>query len=402
MCGMMADISERTKNLGTETAFSVLAEVNERLKKGQDIISFCIGQPDFDTPENIKEAAIKAIKAGKSGYTASAGIPELRQAAADYFKRSRKIDADANDVVIACGGKPFIGYTIGCVTDHGKGHEVIYPNPGYPIYESQIRLQGAVKVPMPLLEKNKFSLDVETLKEKISKNTKMIILNSPHNPTGSILADKDLKAIADLAIDHDLWVYSDEVYSTLVYDTDFKSIASIDGMYERTVVVDCASKMFAMTGWRLGYCANRKLAAHIARWVTNTDSCAPHATQWAVAEGLNGPDTDIKKMKKSFHERRDLIYKLLNDIDGISAVKPGGAFYIWPNVTKACKKAGAKDAEDFRKILLDKAKVAVVSDIHFGGKNPGQNEEYIRFSYATSKDGIKAGLKRVKEFVESY
>jgi len=392
-------LSERTKNLGTENAFTVLAEVNERLRQGKDIKNFCIGQPDFDTPQNIKDAAIKAIKEGKTGYTPSAGILELREAVANMFKRTRGVDVSPDDIAIACGGKPFIGWSILCTTDYGKGDGVIYPNPGFPIYESQIVAHGAKPVPLPLLEEKEFAFDVEELKSKITDKTKLLIINSPHNPTGGVLKKETLKAIADLVIDKDLMVYSDEVYSTLVYDGKFESIASINGMLDKTIIADCCSKSYAMTGWRLGYAANKILAKHFARWMTNTDSCANQPTQWAIVEALHGSQEESEKMAASFKKRRDLIVKLLNDIEGINCLTPGGAFYVWPNVTKAREKVEAKSAEEFRKKLLDKG-VAVLADIHFGNKNPGQTQEYIRFSYATSKEDIIEGIKRLRKFVE--
>lgn len=395
----MVNLSRRTSDLGTENAFTVLAEVNRRLREGADIKNFCIGQPDFDTPENIKQAAIRAIKSGKSGYTPSSGIPELQQAVAARFSRTRGVEIKPEHVAVACGGKPFIYWSILCTTDYGMGDEVIYPNPGFPIYKSQIAAHGAKPVPLPLIEERKFAFDIEDLKKRISKKTRMLIINSPHNPTGGVLKREELKAIADLATDHDFWVYSDEVYSTLAYDEPFMSIASIGGMLDRTIMVDCASKAYAMTGWRLGYAANKTLAPHFARWMTNTDSCANQPTQWAVVEALNGPQDESEKMAKSFKERRNLIVGLLNKIKGIKCLSPGGAFYAWPNVTQACKLVGAKSAEEFRRMLLDKG-VACLADIHFGGKNIGQTEEYIRFSYATAKDDIVEGMKRLKEFVE--
>ena len=396
----MTGLSRRTSELGTENAFSVLAEVNKRIRTGADIKNFCIGQPDFDTPGNIKQAAMKAIREGKTGYTPSAGIYELQQAVATHFSKTRHVDVKPEHVAVACGGKPFIYWSILCLTDYGVGDEIIYPNPGFPIYSSQIAAHGAKPIPLPLLEEKQFAFDLEDLKEKITSKTKMLIINSPQNPTGGVLKNEELRAIADLAIDHDFWVYSDEVYSTLAYDAPFQSITSIDGMLDRTILVDCASKAYAMTGWRLGYAANKTLAPHFARWMTNTDSCANQPTQWAVVEALNGPQDESERMARSFKERRDLIVRLLNDIEGIKCLKPGGAFYVWPNVTGACKKVGAESAERLRQMLLDKG-VACLADIHFGGKNKGQTQEYLRFSYATSKDGIIEGMRRVKEFVEA-
>jgi aspartate/methionine/tyrosine aminotransferase len=395
----MAGLSKRTSELGTENAFTVLAEVNKRLREGADIKNFCIGQPDFDTPEHIKEAAIKAIREGKTGYTPSAGIFELQQAVAARFSKTRGVDVRPEHVAVASGGKPFIYWSILCTTDYGAGDEIIYPNPGFPIYQSQIIAQGAKPILLPLVEEKGFAFDIEDLKNKITRKTRMLIINSPQNPTGGVLKKEELKAIADLAKDHDFWVYSDEVYSTLAYDAPFQSIASIEGMLERTIMVDCASKAYAMTGWRLGYAANKTLAPHFARWMTNTDSCANQPTQWAVVTALNGPQDASERMAKSFKERRDLIVKLLNDIEGVRCLRPGGAFYVWPNVTGACKKVGARSAEEFRRMLLDKG-VACLADIHFGSKNPGQTQEYVRFSYATAKDDIVEGMRRIKEFVE--
>jgi len=396
----MVEISERTRELGTENAFVVLKEVNELLRQGKDIVNFCIGQPDFDTPEHIKQAAIKAIKEGKTGYTPSPGIPELREAVAKYFSETRGIDVKPEWVTVANGAKPFIAYTILSVTDYGKGDEVLYPNPGFPIYESQIKANGAVPVPLPLLESKGYSFDIEYLKSKVSKKTKLLILNSPQNPTGGVFDKQTLKAIADIVLEHeDLWVFSDEVYSRMVHDGEFMSIASIPGMQERTIIVDGTSKTYAMTGWRIGYAANEKLAPHISRWITNTDSCAGHPNQYAALAALTGPQDKSRKMMLSFKRRRDLIVEGLNSIEGVKCLKPGGAFYAWPNVTEACKIVGAEDSEEFRKRLLYDAGVAVLSDIHFGHKNKGEGE-HIRFSYATSEENIKEGLGRIKRYIQ--
>jgi len=392
------EISKRTQELGTETAFEVLAEVNRLRREGKDIISFCIGQPDFDTPRNIKEAAIKAINDGKTGYTDSAGMLAAREAVARYLSRTRKIDVKPEHVVIANGAKPFIAYAIACTTDHGVGDEVIYPNPGFPIYQSQIIANGAVPVPLPMVEGKKFSFDIEELKSRISNRTKLLIINTPHNPTGGILAEDDLKEVASLAKKHDFWVYADEIYCTLSYDKEFKSIASLPDMYERTIVSDGASKSYAMTGWRMGFIANQVLAPHIARWVTNTESCANHMSQYALAAALDGPQDESKRMAASFKERRDIIVGLLNEIDGVGCLVPGGAFYVFPNVTQAVKKLKLTDSEELRKLLL-KHGVAVLADIHFGKRNPGDSDQHIRLSYATSKENIVEGLRRMKELI---
>ncbi|VVB56968.1 Aromatic-amino-acid aminotransferase 2 [uncultured archaeon] len=393
---MAPDLSRRTKGLGTENAFEVLAEVNKLKREGKDVVSFCIGQPDFGTPENIRAAAIEAIKAGKSGYTDSAGILEARTAVADYLSRTRSIDVKPEDVVIANGAKPFIGYAVACATDPGVGDEVIYPNPGYPIYQSQIVAKGAVPISLPLSEEKKFSFDLDQLRSRISSHTRMLILNTPHNPTGGMLSRGDLEEIAILAKKHNFWIYADEVYSQIVYDGKFESIASIEGMYERTIVSDGASKTYAMPGWRMGYVANPVLAPHIARWVTNTESCANHMTQYAIVQALNGPQDAPRAMVAEFKRRRDVIVKRLNEMDGVNCQMPAGAFYVYPNVNGAVKKLGMKSAEELRARLL-KAGVAVLADQHFGRREPGEQNHYLRLSYCTSMENIEAGLARMKE-----
>jgi len=396
----MLEVSDRTRSLGTENAFVVLKEVNELIREGKDIVNFCIGQPDFDTPEHIKEAAIKAIKEGKTGYTPSPGIPELREAVAEYLSETRGIDVKPEWVVVANGAKPFISYTILSVTDYGKGEEVLYPNPGFPIYESQIRANGAVPVPLPLLESKKYAFDVEYLESKITEKTRLLILNSPHNPTGGVLDRDTLEQIADVVKRHEnLWVFSDEVYSRMVHDSEFLSIASFPGMQERTIIVDGVSKTYAMTGWRIGFAANEKLAPYMSRWVTNTDSCAAHPNQYAALAALTGPQDESRKMMMIYKRRRDIIVEGLNRIKGITCLKPGGAFYAWPNVTEACELLGVKDSEELRKRLLYDAEVAVLSDIHFGFKNEGEGE-HVRFSYATSEENIREGLRRIQRYIE--
>ena len=395
----MPNLSRRTASLGTENAFVVLAEVNDLIRKGKDIISFCIGQPDFHTPVNIQDAAVKAIREGKHGYTASAGIAELRDAAARYMGGMRGLTIDPEHVVVGAGAKPFIAYSILCTTDYGTGDEVIYPNPGFPIYESQILANGAVPVPLYLREARDFAFDPAELEAKITPKTKLLILNSPHNPTGGSLTGKDLDAIAAILRNHpDVWVYADEIYSRLVYQGKFASIAALPGMYERTIISDGASKTWAMTGWRIGFASNPVLAPHFVRWVTNTDSCASQISQWGAVEALNGPQTEAEKMRQSFLDRRDLIVGLLNKVAGITCRTPGGAFYAWPNVTAACRMVGAKDSEEFRKRLLNEAGVAVLADIHFGARVPDEGQ-HIRFSYAASPEAIRAGVGRIADFI---
>ncbi len=395
----MTALSQRAQSLGTENAFVVLAEVNKLIREGRNIISFCIGQPDFATPQHIQGAGITAITQGKHGYTPSAGIPELRQAAADYFSRTRGIQVDADDVVVGAGAKPFIAYTIQSVTDYGAGDEVIYPVPGFPIYDSQIKANGAVGVPIFLRESRNFGFDPQELAEKITAKTKLLILNSPQNPTGGIIPKADLEAIAEILRKHpQVWVFADEIYGQLVYDGEFHSIASLPGMQERTIISDGCSKTWAMTGWRLGFSANKKLAPYFTNWITNTESCASHITQWAGVAALNGPQDNAHHMREVFLKRRNLIVNLLNQIPGVSCQSPGGAFYVWPNVTDACRLTRCADSEEFRKRLLLEAGVAVLADIHFGPRVPGDGQ-HIRFSYAASDEAIHAGLQRMGEFI---
>lgn len=393
-------ISNRSNALGTENAFVVLAEVNKLQREGKDIISFCIGQPDFPTPKNIQDAAIGAIRGGKHGYTPSAGIQELREAAARYLGRMRSLTISPDDIVVGAGAKPFIAYAILCCTDYGAGDEVIYPNPGFPIYESQIRVHGAVPVPIFLREKRQFAFDPNELADKITGKTKLLILNSPQNPTGGILTRQNMEDIAAVLSRHpQVWVYADDIYGRLVYDGTFVSIAELSGMQERTIITDGASKTWAMTGWRLGFAANKALAPYFARWVTNTDSCASQISQWAAIEALNGTQEHADAMRQNFLERRDLIVGLLNNVPGVTCQLPGGAFYAWPNVTEACRMIRAKDSEEFRERLLHEAGVALLADIHFGPRVPDEGQ-HVRFSYAASNQAIKNGVARMADFIK--
>jgi len=394
-------LSRRADSLGTENAFVVLAEVNALIRQGKKIVSFCIGQPDFPTPRYVQEAAIAAIKAGRHGYTPSAGIDPLRSAVARDIGARRGLSIKPDDVVVAAGAKPFIAYTIASVTDYGAGDEVIYPVPGFPIYESQIVANGAVPVPIYLRESRGFAFDPADLEAKITPQTRLLILNTPQNPTGGVLGREVLDSVADILSRHpQVWVFADEIYSRLVYDGMFDSLAARPGMLERTIISDGASKTWAMTGWRIGYAANRALAPVFTRWITNTESCAAQVSQWAALAAITGPQTAADAMRARFLERRDLIVRLLNEVPGITCATPGGAFYVWPNVTEACKMTGCADSEAFRLRLLQEADVAVLADIHFGRRVPGEGQ-HIRFSYAASTETIERGIARLADFVRT-
>lgn len=390
------EFATRLNRLGTENAFEILAEVNRLKAEGRDIISFAIGEPDFETPDHIKDAAIQALRNNQTHYGPSNGILPLREAIAKHVSATRQIAVNPNQVVVMPGGKPIIYYTIHALVN--EGDEVIYPNPGFPIYESVIRFVGGVPVPAPLSEANGFSFDIERLKQLVSPKTKLLILNSPQNPTGGIISPADLTEIARLAEQYDFWILSDEIYSRIVYDGTFHSIASLPNMAKRTIILDGFSKTYAMTGWRLGYgVMNEELAKQLTNLETNCESCTNTFVQYAGVEALTGPQDNVDAMVAEFRTRRDLIVDGLNAIDGFTCQKPSGAFYVYPNVTEACRKLGLADAKAFQKYLLYEAGVAVLPRTAFGGKLEGETEEYIRFSYATSQDTIREGLRRIAE-----
>ncbi len=398
----MTEISERGNSLGTENAFVILAEVERLRAAGKDIISFCIGQPDFPTPENICEAAFDAIRQGHTGYTTSAGIQRLREAVASYVSTTRKITVSEDDVICGCGAKPFIAFTVQAVCDYNVGHEVIYPVPGFPIYESQISFNGAIPVGLSLRKSCDFKFDLEELAAHINSNTRLIILNSPHNPTGVVFDRNYLEKLAEIIAPwKDLWVFSDEPYHAFVYEQEFASIASVEGMLERTVIVDSVSKTYSMTGWRVGYAINRKLAPVFSRMVTNTDSCAPHANQYAAISALSESQESVLLMRDEFGKRRHHIVNGLNNIDGIYCRKPEGAFYVWPDVSELCEKLKLGDSSALAYQLLHSAGIAVLADAHFGTPIAGEGQ-HLRFSYATSIAQIDVGLERIKEFVETF
>jgi aspartate/methionine/tyrosine aminotransferase len=383
-------LAQRMSRLGTETAFEVLARAKELEKKGKNIIHLEIGEPDFDTPKNIKDAAIEALNNGFTHYGPSAGLPETREMIAKEIYNSRRIKVDPENVVVTPGAKPIIFFSILALID--EGDEVIYPNPGFPIYESVIDFIGAKSVPIQLREENDFRLDTDELKKLVTKKTKMIIINSPQNPTGGILTEDDLKAIAEIALSKDIYVLADEIYSRTIYEGEHKSIAQIPGMLERTIILDGLSKTYAMTGWRIGYgVMNKNLAVLVAKLMTNSNSCTATFTQRAAIEAITGPQNEVDKMVAEFKKRRDVIVEGLNLIPKISCRTPKGAFYVFPNI----KKIGW-ESKKLADHLLNEAGVAVLSGTSFGKFGQG----YLRISYANSVENIKEGLRRIKAALE--
>ncbi len=383
--------SKLMQRAGTETAFAVLAKAKKLERQGKSIVHFEIGEPDFDTPENVKQAGIKAIQENFTHYSAAQGVLNLRETIAEYISKTRNIDVSPEEVVITPGGKDVILFSATAILD--EGDEAIYPNPGYPIYESAIKIAGATPIPMPLLEENGFAFDRNQFEKLVTSKTRLIIINSPGNPTGGNLSPEDLKFIADIAKKNDIVVMSDEIYSRIIYDGEFHSIASIPGMKERTVILDGFSKTYAMTGWRLGYAVtNRDIAKQFVKLATNSFSCVATFVQMAGIEALKGPQDSVEMMRKKYEERRDLIINGLNEIPGFSVRMPKGAFYAFVNITGT-----GKSSQEIADYLLDEAGVATLPGTSFGKYGEG----YIRFSYATSLDNIREGLKRVKKAVSN-
>jgi aspartate/methionine/tyrosine aminotransferase len=346
-------LARRMQRLGTETAFEVLVKARALEAKGRDIVHLEIGEPDFDTPANIVEAAVDALHKGWTHYGPSAGLPQLRQAIANDVATSRGISVSPDEVVVVPGGKPIIFFTIMALCD--EGDEVIYPNPGFPIYESMINFIGAKAVPIQLREELDFGLDVDELKRLISDRTKLIIINSPQNPTGGVLPQADIKRIADAIGDRDIMILSDEIYSRLIFEGEHHSIAALPGFKDRTIILDGFSKTYAMTGWRMGYGVMRPdLAQHIARLMTNSNSCTASFTQIAGVEAVTGDQTSVMKMNDAFRERRDAFVKRINSIKGFSCRTPKGAFYAFPNIT-----ATGWPSKKLADAILDEAGVAV-------------------------------------------
>ncbi len=383
-------LARRMSRLGTETAFEVLNKARALERQGRSIIHLEIGEPDFDTPSNVIEAAVDALHKGWASYGPSAGLPELRQTIADYVSRTRGVKVTPEEVVVVPGGKPIIFFTILALID--EGDEVIYPNPGFPIYESMIHYVGGEAVPIHLREDRDFSLDVNELAPLITDRTKLIILNSPQNPTGGVMERKEVEQVAKVIGDRNILVLSDEIYSRLLFEGEHFSIMSVPGMQERTILLDGFSKTYAMTGWRMGYGVMRPdLAAHITRLMTNSSSCTASFTQIAGIEALRGDQSSVDQMCAEFKRRRDVVVAGLNKIKGFSCRMPKGAFYVFPNITKTGWKS--KPLAD---ALLEQAGVAALSGTAFGDFGEG----YLRFSVANSLENLQQALERIDHWTK--
>jgi len=375
----------RMARLGTETAFEVLARAQALEAQGKSVVHLEIGEPDFDTPAHIRRAAIEAMEAGWTHYGPSAGLRDFREAIAAEVARTRGIPVDADQVVVTPGGKPILFFSILALVD--EGDEAIYPNPGFPIYESVIQFLGAKAVPLRLREEHDWSFDLDELAALITPQTKLLILNSPHNPTGGMLDRAALEGIARLAARHDFAILSDEIYSRILYGGRHESIAAFPGLAKRTVILDGFSKTYAMTGWRLGYgVMNKGLAAQVARLMTNCNSCTNSFVQKAGKVALTGPQDSVNAMVAEFHRRRDRLVAGLNALPGVTCTMPPGAFYAFPNITGTGMSSG-----ELAKALLEEAGVATLAGTAFGSNGEG----YLRLSYANSIENLETALARM-------
>jgi aspartate aminotransferase len=384
-------LARRMSRLGTETAFEVLNKARALERQGNSIIHLEIGEPDFDTPANVVEAGVDALRKGWTHYGPSAGLADLRQTLAEYVSRTRAVKVTSDEVVVVPGGKPVIFFAILALIE--EGDEVVYPNPGFPIYESMINYVGGRAVPIHLREERNFSLDVDELASIINDRTKLIILNSPQNPTGGVLERKEIEEIAKIIGDRNIMVLSDEIYSRLLFDGgQHFSIMSVPGMQERTILLDGFSKTYAMTGWRMGYGVMRPdLAAHITRLMTNSNSCTASFTQVAGIEAIRGDQSSVDRMRSEFQRRRDVFVAGLNRIKGFSCRMPKGAFYVFPNITgTGWRSKPLADA------LLEQAGVAALSGTAFGEFGEG----YLRFSVANSLENLQQALERVDQWTK--
>jgi aspartate aminotransferase len=383
-------LSERMSRLGTETAFNVLARAKALEAQGRDIVHLEIGEPDFDTPANIVEAAANALHHGWTHYTPAAGIPPLREAIAKHIGETRGIPVTSDHVVVAPGGKPIMFYTVLAMVE--PGDEVVMPNPTFPIYESMVNYIGAKPVFVRLREEQGFGFDLDEFAHSLSDKTRLVVLNSPSNPTGGVLDKGQIQAMAGLLRDHpDVWILSDEIYSRILYDAQHVSIAAEPGMQDRTIILDGFSKTYAMTGWRLGYGVMRpELATRLTQLQINSVSCVNAAAQVAGIEALTGPQDDVHEMVAAFRARRDAVVEGLNKIPGIKCVMPQGAFYAFPNVS-----ALPVDQDELARRLMDEAGVAVLSGTAFGAYGKG----HLRLSYANSLPNIAKALDRMNDLV---
>jgi aspartate/methionine/tyrosine aminotransferase len=381
-------LAERMARLGTETAFEVLNKARALERQGKDIVHLEIGEPDFDTPGNVVDAAVSALHKGWTHYGPSAGLPELRQAIAEEISRSRGVKCSSEEVVVVPGGKPIIFFSILALVD--PGDEVIYPNPGFPIYESMINYIGGRAVPIQLREDRDFRLDVNELEGLINDRTKLIIINSPQNPTGGVLSKRDIQDIAQAIGERNIMVLSDEIYSRLIFEGEHYSIMAVPGFKDRTILLDGFSKTYAMTGWRMGYGVMRAdLAAHMTRLMTNSNSCTASFTQVAGIEALQGNQSSVDKMRNEFQRRRDAFVAGLNKIKGFSCRLPKGAFYVFPNIRET-----GWTSKKLADALLEQAGVACLSGTAFGDFGEG----YLRFSVANSFENLTKALDRIRQW----
>lgn len=370
------------ERLGTESAFEVLAKAKALEASGREVVHLEIGEPDFDTPEHVIAAAQQALDKGFTHYVPAPGIPELRTAVTEFLERTGRMTTTPDRVLITPGAKPIMFFTIMALCE--EGDEVLYPDPGFPMYASIAAFAGAKPVPVPLREENGFVIDPDELRSLVTDRTKLLILNSPHNPCGSASTPEQLRAIAEIAIEHDLVVLSDEVYWALRYDGDHHSVLDLDGMAERTILLDGWSKTFAMTGWRLGFGVfPQPLVEPVTRLLINSVSCTSAFSQYAAIAALEGPWDDVDRMLAAFRERREVIVSGLNAVPGVSCVEPGGAFYAFPNISEL-----GVSAATLADRLLDEAGVACLPGTSFGG----YGENHLRFSYANSVDNIRRAL----------
>jgi aspartate/methionine/tyrosine aminotransferase len=384
-------LSSRMGRLGTESAFEVLARARALEAQGRKIIHLEIGEPDFDTPAHITFAAADALKEGYTHYGPAPGLPEVREAVGEFFGRTGRPSYPGERIVLTPGAKPIMFYTILALCQ--EGDEVLYPDPGFPMYESISNFAGATPVAVPLREENEFRMDPEEAASLVTDRTRLLIINTPHNPCGSALTREDVEALARVAVEHDLYVLSDEVYWAIRYSGEHASIASLDGMADRTILLDGCSKTFAMTGWRLGFGAfPGELVEPVTRLIINSVSCTSSFSQRAVLAALTGPWDPVQAMIDEFHKRRDVIVEGLNRIPGVSCLEPAGAFYVFPNV----KQLGVP-SERVAAFLLEEAGVAGLSGTAFGSEGQG----YLRFSYANSIEAIREALDAIEASLPS-